>query len=754
MTSRRSETFCNIFGIPVQLKENVLPTYADLMKHFLWIKNDLLWKGNNKNPSVKDISEIVSCDIERIWKKASLPVVSHQEVIRLIRNFNEKYKNIKRIPKSRKGADKIRKVFFDEANSTLFDISACKCLNYEQCKCSVKIPSMERNFLADQRHERKMVIGSVDISATQKMKRVRERQCRRETQEAKAKELADNGSSSKNITDLEANVVLGSDSELEEISENDDDYVGPKAKYQKITDDETPSTSKAGQMRISLPNLAVACDRTGVSDRSAAIIASSVLHDIGIVSKDTQSKVIDRSKLRRERRKVRLQLNSTQVIQSLYAIYFDGRKDKTIVQEKKGSSYYRTVVVEEHIVLLSEPGSVYIGHVTPDSGSSADITQSIIKFFTLKRITLSELVAVGCDGTNVNVGKKNGTVRRLETFVGHKLHWFVCLLHTNELPLRRLFQKIDGKTSGPQQFSGMIGKSLETCETLALTSFTSVPVALPEIDKNDLSADQKYLLDISKAVSSGECPPDLANRSPGTMSHSRWLTTANRILRLYVSTAEPSESFKLLVEYVMKVYVKSWFEIKKIPEATHGARHLQGMIKKSSFLPEEFKLIVHEVIQRNSYFAHSENVLLAMLFDERSHVRELGLRRILKSRKTDWNGKIRQFDLPNLNFQAEEYFDMINWDNPLEPPGTMNLSDEDITNMIKNGSQLEIEKLPCHSQAVERHVRLVTQASLATCGAEARDGYIRSGMKSRKELPKFDTKVNYFGKNVESLIEE
>ena len=64
---------------------------------------------------------------------------------------------------------------------------------------------------------------------------------------------------------------------------------------------------------------------------------------------------------------------------------------------------------------------------------------------------------------------------------------------------------------------------------------------------------------------------------------------------------------------------------------------------------------------------------------------------------------------------------MINWDNPLEPPATMNLIEEDITNMIKNGSQLEIEKLPCHSQAVARHVRLLTQALLATCGAEARD---------------------------------
>ena len=135
-----------------------------------------------------------------------------------------------------------------------------------------------------------------------------------------------------------------------------------------------------------------------------------------------------------------------------------------------------------------------------------------------------------------------------------------------------------------------------------------------------------------------------------------------------------------------------------------------------------------------------------------AHIRELDLRRILKARKTDWKGKISHFDLPDLNFEAEEYFEMIHWDNPLEPPATMNLSDEDIASMIRNGSQFEIEKLSCHSQAVERHlrVRLVTQASLVTCGAKARNGYIRSGIKSRKELPKFDTKVHYFGPLVES----
>lgn len=86
----------------------------------------------------------------------------------------------------------------------------------------------------------------------------------------------------------------------------------------------------------------------------------------------------------------------------------------------------------------------------------------------------------------------------------------------------------------------------------------------------------------------------------------------------------------------------------------------------------------------------------------------------------------------------------------MESLATMNLNDEDIANMIRNGSQFEKEKLPCHSRAVEKHVRLVTQASLVTCGAEARDGYIHSGIKLLKELPKFDTKANYFSYHVGS----
>lgn len=49
-----------------------------------------------------------------------------------------------------------------------------------------------------------------------------------------------------------------------------------------------------------------------------------------------------------------------------------------------------------------------------------------------------KLLAVGCEWTNVNTGWRNGTIKALENHEGHALHWRVCLLHCNELPLRYL----------------------------------------------------------------------------------------------------------------------------------------------------------------------------------------------------------------------------------------------------------------------------------------------------------------------------
>lgn len=74
----------------------------------------------------------------------------------------------------------------------------------------------------------------------------------------------------------------------------------------------------------------------------------------------------------------------------------------------------------------------------------------------------------------------------------------------------------------------------------------------------------------------------------------------------------------------------------------------------------------------------------------------------------------------------------------------MKYSDTEISILITSGALMDFEKYPCHTQAVERCVKLVTEASLALCGPEARDGFIRTRIKARQDIPVFDTKSQYF----------
>lgn len=67
---------------------------------------------------------------------------------------------------------------------------------------------------------------------------------------------------------------------------------------------------------------------------------------------------------------------------------------------------------------------------------------------------------------------------------------------------------------------------------------------------------------ICMVVISGVCTEQLSKKDPVRLFHSRWLTTANRILRYYVSVENPSEELLMLATYIVKVYAPMWFCIK------------------------------------------------------------------------------------------------------------------------------------------------------------------------------------------------
>ena len=154
----------------------------------------------------------------------------------------------------------------------------------------------------------------------------------------------------------------------------------------------------------------------------------------------------------------------------------------------------------------------------------------------------------------------------------------------------------------------------------------------------------------------------LQAKYPGNISHSRWLTTENRIFRLYASKDCPSDNLIALTTFVIRVYAPTWFDIKRSSKCQNGARYLWSMTTRSRYLAEGLKKVHDNVIQRNAYYAHQENLLIAMITVSKSCIRELGFRRILKARGQPEKGHlIRSFKVPQINFQAADYTHSIAW---------------------------------------------------------------------------------------------
>ncbi|XP_061717533.1 uncharacterized protein LOC133525257 [Cydia pomonella] len=731
--SLRSGKKCPIFVNGQELPQNVLPTYEDVIRYYLLVTQNI----QQRQDRVKITAETVATEIEKIWTRASIPFIEHRTIVARIKAYHDKYRFILKPYQKRKSNDNYLQKLqqFKTDSKKLFDIASCKCSCFISCLCEKrrKIPIQERDFMIDQRNERKMMIGSIDLVTTKRFERKLEREAKKTPCE-KQELLTETGA---------IDIAKPRDGSSFSREINNESSLKPL-----LSVSEAPRNTSVPP--VSYATVARTLDRYGISDRAGAALVSATLQDIGLITRESSDNIVDRSKIRRMRSKARetVMKQGFTDIPEYICISFDGRKDKTLVQEDSR----RRVIVEEHITVLMEPGSKYLGHISLKSGKAKEIATSLCSFFAENSISLTNILAIGCDGTVVNTGNKAGIIKLIENQLQQPLQWLICQLHANELALRHLFDNLDGSTTGPKSFSGPIGKSLNNCELLPVKSFNAITCCLPDITKSrdDLSTDQLYLLEMCQAISKGECDERLAKRRPGKICHSRWLTTANSILRLYIATENPAKNLKILTEFVIKVYAPMWFRIKTHPSCIHGAKHLFDTIQLSRYLPDKLKKVIDPVIQRNGYFGHTENILIAMLADDRKHNRELALRRILKIRDSSTGRTpMRVFKVPKFNFEAQDFTELVAWDKPSEPPLTKIYPTDVILAALmdpeKNTSEIlqVFQDIPCHTQGTERCIKLVTESCAAVCGQNRREGWIRNKIKSFQVMPSFNTKKEY-----------
>ena len=75
--------------------------------------------------------------------------------------------------------------------------------------------------------------------------------------------------------------------------------------------------------------------------------------------------------------------------------------------------------------------------------------------------------------------------------------------------------------------------------------------------------------------------------------------------------------------------------------------------------------------------------------------------------------KVRKFKIPSLNFDADDYHSLVNWQQlpRTEPPMLKDISDDEVDNAIQIPQKWTLADFPCHTQSVERHLKMATEAA-------------------------------------------
>ena len=91
-------------------------------------------------------------------------------------------------------------------------------------------------------------------------------------------------------------------------------------------------------------------------------------------------------------------------LKELTFLYFDGKKTMTRVLAKnnKTGRWSPTIKVDDHYVVLTEPGNDYLTHVTPKTGHGKVVARVIYDFLIEHELTNQPLYVAGCDGCHVN----------------------------------------------------------------------------------------------------------------------------------------------------------------------------------------------------------------------------------------------------------------------------------------------------------------------------------------------------------------
>ena len=185
---------------------------------------------------------------------------------------------------------------------------------------------------------------------------------------------------------------------------------------------------------MNLKTVALEADRYSVSSTVAAAIVNALLIDLNLINECDKDMIVTTMKIHNARTKYRTEKVCENDIANMGAVElvgFDGKKTdgRCIVEGKKRKQ------VNDYYTFTNQKGEYLTHRMIEGRSTSANIASEIKE--VVESYKSEEVVeAIASDGTVVNTGHIAGAIVLTEQHLGRNLHWLICLLHENELPLR------------------------------------------------------------------------------------------------------------------------------------------------------------------------------------------------------------------------------------------------------------------------------------------------------------------------------
>jgi hypothetical protein len=414
-------------------------------------------------------------------------------------------------------------------------------------------------------------------------------------------------------------------------SDSDDYSQNSSINVQQLSVTTTAAAAKfptnRGTLQFFTPRLSEVFDRCKISDRNGLYIIIAAAEAFG---RDTENLIINRTSFQRLRNKFREERHTE--IQHKFrmndckelVLHWDGKLLPALTGVEK---------VDRMAIIVTFQGKEQLLGV-PEIPTSSGEQQAMAVYQVVEKWGITDKIqALCCDTTASNTGRINGACINLEKMFNRDLLYFPCRHHIFELVLRSCFDTLMGTTSGPDML--LFKRFKETWTKLdkkiyitgtnevsddvrsTILRFLEYHLSMKKQQRDDY----RELLELTMIFLGGIPKKGISFRTPGAVSHARWMAKAIYAFKIYMFQDQfklsrgEKNSLRRICIFLAQVYVRAWFlSSEAIKAPYHDFLFMRQLINYQDIDPEISKATAKKFSNHLSYLA-PENVALS-LFDD------------------------------------------------------------------------------------------------------------------------------------------